>query len=54
MKCNVLVYKEANWIGHICLLKHIIEGKVEEKMEVTARLGRRSKKLMKAFKETRI
>jgi uncharacterized protein Veg len=46
MKCNVLVYKEVIWIGHIYLLKHIIEGKVGEKIEVTARRGRRSKKLL--------
>ena len=33
MKSNVLVYKEAKWIGHICLLKHTIEGKIERTME---------------------
>jgi len=30
-----------NWIGHIlrgnCLLKHVIEGKIEERIEVTGR-----------------
>jgi len=30
---------EANWIGHIvrrnCLLKHVTEGKIEGRMEVT-------------------
>jgi hypothetical protein len=35
--------KKANWIGHIlrwnCLLKHIIEGKAEGRLEVTARRG---------------
>jgi hypothetical protein len=29
--------REANWIGHIlrrnCLLKHVIEGKIEERIE---------------------
>jgi len=31
--------EKANWIGHIlprnCLLKHIIEGQIEERKEVT-------------------
>jgi hypothetical protein len=35
----------ANWIGHVfrwnCLPKHILEGKVEEGMEVTGIQGRR-------------
>jgi hypothetical protein len=53
MKCNALAYKEANWTGHICLLKHTIEGKVQGMTEVTPRRGRRSKKLLKEFKETR-
>jgi hypothetical protein len=30
--------RKANWIGHIlrrdCLLKHVTEGKIEEKLEV--------------------
>jgi hypothetical protein len=33
--------RKANWIGHIlrrnCLLKHVIDGKVEERIEVTRR-----------------
>jgi hypothetical protein len=37
--------KEANWIGHIlrrnCLLKNVIAGKVEGRIEVTGRRGRR-------------
>jgi hypothetical protein len=36
---------KANWIGHIlrriCLLKHVTEGKLEGKIEVTGRGGRR-------------
>jgi len=36
---------KANWIGHSwhrnCLLKQVIEGKVEGKMEVTGRRRRR-------------
>jgi hypothetical protein len=41
---------KANWIGHIllrsCLLRHVIEGKIEERTEVTERRGRRCKHLM--------
>jgi hypothetical protein len=33
--------REANWIGHIlcrnCLLKHVIEGKLEGRIEMTGR-----------------
>jgi len=33
--------KSANWIGHIvrwnCLLRHVVEGKVGEKKEITGR-----------------
>jgi ppGpp synthetase/RelA/SpoT-type nucleotidyltranferase len=33
--------RKANWIGHIlrrnCLLKHVIEGKLEGRLEVTGR-----------------
>ena len=43
--------RKANWVGHIlrrnCLLKHVIEGKIEE---VTERRGRRRKQLMDDFK----
>jgi hypothetical protein len=42
--------REANWIGHIlrrnCLLKHIIEGKIEGRAEVKGRRGRRRKQLL--------
>ena len=42
--------KKANWSGHIlfrnCLLKHVIEGKVEGTIEVTGRRGRRRKRLL--------
>jgi hypothetical protein len=45
--------KKTNWIGHIlsmnCLLKHVIEGKVEVKW----RRGRRCKQLLDDLKETR-
>ena len=49
-----LAYKkgrEANWIGHIwlrnCLQKHVIEGKMEGRIEVTGRRGRRGKRRRK-------
>jgi hypothetical protein len=36
---------KANWIGQVlrrnCLLKHVIEGKIEERLEVTGRRERR-------------
>jgi hypothetical protein len=35
------------------LLKHVIEGEVEERIEVTGRRGRRRKQLLDALKETR-
>jgi hypothetical protein len=49
--------RKANWIGHIfrrnCLLKHVIEGKTEGRMEVMGRQGRRHKQLLDDLKETR-
>jgi hypothetical protein len=49
--------RQANWIGHIlrrnCLLKHVIEGKLEGRMEVTGRRGRRRMQLPDDRKETR-
>jgi hypothetical protein len=43
--------RKANWIGHIlrriCLLRQVIEGKIE----VTERRGRRSRKLVNDLKE---
>jgi hypothetical protein len=45
--------RKANWIGHIlrrnCLLKHVIEGKIE----VTGRRGRRRMQLLDDLKEKR-
>jgi hypothetical protein len=49
--------RTANWICHIfrrnCLLKHITEGKIEEKIEGTGRQGRRRKQLLADLTETR-
>jgi hypothetical protein len=48
---------KANWTGHIlrmnCLLKHVIEGKIEGRIEVTERRGRRREKLLADLKERR-
>jgi hypothetical protein len=49
--------RKANWIGHIlhrnCLLKHVTEAKIEGRIEVTGRRGRRRKKLLDGLKEKR-
>jgi len=42
--------RKAKWIVHIlrrnCLLKHVIEGKIEGRVEVTGRRERRRKQLL--------
>jgi hypothetical protein len=47
--------RKANWIGHIlrrnCLLKHVTEGKLEGRIEVTGRRGRRRNRLLDDLKE---
>jgi hypothetical protein len=47
--------RKANWIGHIlrrnCLLQRVIEGKIQEGIEVTGRRRRRRRKLMDDLKE---
>ena len=49
--------RKANWIGHIlrrnCLLKQVIEGKVNGEIEVTRRRGRRCKKLLDDLRDRR-
>ena len=49
--------RKANWIGHIlrrnCLLKQVIEGKINGEVEVTRRRGRRRKKLLDDLKDRR-
>jgi hypothetical protein len=46
---------KANWIGNIlrknCLLQRVIEGKIQEGIEVTGRQGRRRRKLLYDLKE---
>jgi hypothetical protein len=47
--------RKVNWIGHIlrrnCLLKHVIEGKLEGRIEITGRRGRRRNQLLDDLKE---
>jgi hypothetical protein len=49
--------RKANWIGHIlrrnCFLKHMIEGKLEGRREMTGRGGRRRKQVLDYIKEKR-
>jgi hypothetical protein len=50
--------RSAKWIGHIlcrdCLLTHNIEGKVEGRIEVTGRRGRRPTHIPDDLKEKRL
>jgi hypothetical protein len=47
--------RKANWIGHIlrrnCLLKRVIEEKLEGRIEVTGIQGRRRKQILDDLKE---
>jgi hypothetical protein len=49
--------RKANWIGHILrrnyLINHVIEGKLEGKIYVRGRQGRRHKQLLDDLEETR-
>jgi hypothetical protein len=49
--------RKVNWIGHIlrrnCLLQRVIEGNIKEGIEMTGRQGRRLRKLLDDFKETK-
>jgi hypothetical protein len=49
--------KDTDWIGHIlggnCLLKQVIEGKIEERFDMEIRRGRRCKQLLDGLKEKR-
>jgi hypothetical protein len=54
---NTIKIRNANWFGHIvrrnCLLKHVIEGKLEGRIEMIGRHGRRRKQLLEDVKEKR-
>jgi len=47
--------KRANLIGQIlhsnCILKHVIEGKIEGRMKMTGRQGRRRKQLLTTLRK---
>ena len=49
--------RKVNWIGHIlhrnCILKQVIEGKLDGRVVVMERRGRRRKQLLDDLKETR-
>jgi hypothetical protein len=49
--------RKANWSGHIlrrnCLLKHVIEGHMQGRIEATGGQGRRRKQLLDDLKEKR-
>jgi hypothetical protein len=49
--------RKTNCIGHIlrrnCLLKHVIEGKLEGRTEMTGRRGRKRKQMQDDLKEKR-
>jgi hypothetical protein len=47
--------RKANWLGHIlrrnCRLKHVTVEKIEGRIQVTGRRGRRCKRSLDGFKE---
>jgi hypothetical protein len=49
--------RKANWIGHVlrrnCILKRVIEGKIQGGIEVTKTQGRKRRKLLDDLKERR-
>jgi hypothetical protein len=53
----VIKRRKANWIGHIlrrnCLLKQVIVGKLEGRIDMTGRQGRRCKQLLDDLKVKR-
>jgi len=54
---DTLKIRKSNWIGHIwrrnCLLNHLTEGKIEGRIEMTARRGKRRQQLLDKLKERR-
>ena len=49
--------RKANWIGHIwrrnCLLRHVVERKIEKRIGVMGRRRRRRKQLLDDLEEVR-
>ena len=54
---QTIIIRKANWIGHIlrknCLIKHVIKGERDVRIEVRVRRGRRCKQLLDDLKEKR-
>jgi hypothetical protein len=52
---HTVKWRETNWISHIlrrnCLLKHVIKGQIEGRVEVTGRRGRKRKQIPYVIKE---
>ena len=50
--------RNANWIVYIfcrnCILKHIIEGKIVGRVEVTGQRGKKHRQLLDGLKEERL
>jgi hypothetical protein len=57
LRVQTTTRRKANWIGHIlrgnCLLKCVIEGKIEERIEVTGNRETRRKQLLDYLREKR-
>jgi hypothetical protein len=49
--------RKSSWLGHIlsvnCFLKHVVEGKIERRIHVMGRRGRRRKQLLVDLRERR-
>jgi hypothetical protein len=54
---NTMKRRKAKWTGHIlprnCLIRHVMEGKLEGRIEVIRRWGRRSKQMRDDIKVAR-
>ena len=54
-KISYIKRRNANCVGHVfrwnCLLKHVIEGKIEGRIKVTGRRGKRRRQLTDDLKE---
>jgi hypothetical protein len=49
---HTIKWKKVNILRRHCLLKRVIEGKIEERINVKVRRGRRRKKLVNHLQET--
>jgi hypothetical protein len=56
-KLYIIKRRKTSWIGHIfhrnCFLKHVTEGRIQGRTEVTGRQGRRCMQLLNDLKEMR-